>query len=127
MILIGITLLLGAILAMNYAVNGVPCWHFYRGGQLSAQLYDLQMVVALFGVVWLLVSLWRRSVPRNALQLTVVAGFIVASIVTYNLFGWTAYCSSHDFGEGNLLAYLTVAATAYLIGRYSMQERQDAV
>ncbi len=81
-------------------------------------IYDLQILTAVVGTLWLLVSLSRRTVPYNGLQLTAVAVFVLASVATYMLFGWTAHTSIHHLGPENLLAYLTVACTTYLIGRY---------
>jgi hypothetical protein len=118
MILVAITMLLTAAMVLNHAVHGIFFWGFHPGGSLSATIYDLQILVALIGLLRLTVSLLRRTVPCEWIQLIAIGAFGLASAATYMLFGWQAHTSAHWQGPENLIAFQTVACTTYLIGRY---------
>ena len=123
MILVGVTILLVAAMALNHAVHGVACWGLQPGGSLSATIYDLQILAALIGLLWLLVSVTRRTLPCSWPQLIAIAVLSIASVATYVQFGWAANTSIHWQGPENLLAFVTVAGTTYLIGRYGRRRR----
>lgn len=125
MILVGITILLIASIAINHLVHGFGCWGLQPGGPTSAMIYDLQILTAVLGVLWLLSALSRRTVPYDALRLSAIAFFAFASVATFMLFGWAAHTSIHHQGAENLVAYLTVAATTYLVGRYGYLRQKD--
>jgi hypothetical protein len=118
MILVGITLLLVAAIAVNHLVHGFGCWGLQPGGPASAMIYDLQILTAVIGILWLLDALKRRDAPDDALRLGAIGLFSLASIAMFMVFGWAAHTSIHHQGAENLVAYLTVAATTYLVGSY---------
>ena len=124
MILLGITLLLVAAIAVNHIVHGFGCWGLRPGGPTSAMIYDLQILAAVIGILWLFSALMRRTVPCDALRLFAIAFFAIVSVWLFMLFGWTAHTSIHHLGAENLVAYLTVAATTYLVGRYGFLRKK---
>ena len=125
MIFVGITFLLVAAIAINHIIHGFGCWGLQPGGPTSAMIYDLQILTAVIGMLWLLSALIRRKVPCDALRLVVIGLFALGSIVLFMLFGWTAHTSIHHLGAENLVAYLTVAATTYLVGRYGYLRKKS--
>lgn len=128
MILVGITALLVAALGINHAVHGLGCWGLQPGGPVSAMIYDAQILTCIVGVLWLIAALSRKTVPHDTLRIVAIAFFVLASIALYMIFGWRAHTSIHRQGPENLIAYLTVAATTYLVGRYPRQrDENDAV
>jgi len=124
MILVGITLLLVAAIAVNHIVHGFGCWGLQPGGPTSAMTYDFQILTAVIGILWLLSALIRRTVPCDALRLFAIGFFALLSVLLFMLFGWTAHTSIHHLGAENLVAYLTVAATTYLVGRYGHRRKK---
>jgi len=118
MLLTSITLLLLTVMAVNHAVHGFGCWGLQPGGPLSGLIYDLQIFAALAGTMWLLTSLTRGRVGYGFVQLLAIAAFLTASAITFWLYGWAAHTTAHHQGAENLIAFLAVAATTYLIGRY---------
>lgn len=118
MIFVAITMLLIAVMAFNHVVYGFGCWGLRPGGALSATIYDLQILAALIGILRLTASLLRRTAPCKWIQLVAIGAFGLASVATYIRFGWRAHTSAHWQGPENLIAFLTVACTTYLIGRY---------
>jgi hypothetical protein len=121
MILIGITAILVAALVINHAVHGLGCWGLQPGGPISAMIYDVQILTCVVGVLWLIGALSRKTVPHDTLQIVGIGFFVLASVGLYMVFGWRAHTSIHRQGPENLIAYLTVAATTYLVGRYLRQ------
>lgn len=126
MILVAITLLLVGAIAINHFVHGFGCWGLQPGGPTSAMIYDLQILAAVIGILWLLSALIRRTVPYNPLRLGAIGLFVLASIVLFMVFGWAAHTSIHHQGVENLVAYLTVAVTTYLVGRYGHLRKESA-
>jgi len=126
MMLIRITVLLIAVLGINHLVHGFGCWGFQPGGRASATIYDLQIVTAAIGVLWLLTALARRTVPCDPLRIRAIALLVFASVATYMRFGWAAHTSIHHQGAENLVAFLTVAATTYLVGRYGSLRTENS-
>ena len=118
MILVGITVLLIAAIAINHLVHGFGCWGLQPGGPMSAMIYDLQILTAVIGCLWLIIALSRRTVSWDSLRLGAICLLAFVSIAMFMLFGGRAHTSIHHQRAENLFAYLTVAATTYLVGRY---------
>lgn len=118
MILVGMTCLLVVAMAVNHIVHGFGCWGLQPGGPTSARIYDLQILAAVTGILWLCIALRRRTVPPDAMPLFAIAFFAIVSVWLFMLYGWAAHTSIHHLGAENLVAYATVAATTYLVGRY---------
>lgn len=118
MLLIAITVLLAGILAVNHVVHGFGCWGLQRGGTVSTNVYDLQILAAMVGTIGLLHGFYKGTLRLDGSRLLVIGLFALASIATFWLFGWATHTSLHHQGPENLVAYSMVAATTYFLGRY---------
>lgn len=126
MFFVASTLCLVAALAVNHLVHGFGCWGLQPGGRTSALIYDLQILTALSGIVWLAYAMAWRRMPRNRSRLMIIGVWAIASAVSYMLVGWKAHTSSHRFGSESLVAFLTVAGASLAIGTYGWWSRSDA-
>ena len=118
MLLIAFTVLLATILAINHVVHGFGCWGLQPGGTVSGSVYDLQILAAFVGTIGLLRGFHNGKLRVDEFRLLLIGVFIFASVLTFWIFGWRTYTSMHHQGPENLLAYASVAATTYLLGRY---------
>ena len=124
MLLIVATLALMLAMTANHLVHGTGCWGLQPGGMNSRYIYDSQIILAIFGFVWLVISVATRSTKSKPLQLAVILVLGAASIYTFSTHGWTYRTSIHKLGPENLIAYLTLAFTTYFVGRYVHSHRQ---
>ncbi|MEM8671536.1 MAG: hypothetical protein AAGG48_28710 [Planctomycetota bacterium] len=116
--LAGITAFLAAALAINHAIHGLGCWGARPGGSTSAIIYDTQVLTCIVGLLWLFTRLYRGTVPHDKFRLLTIVFLVLASVTLFKAFGWQIHTTVHHQGPENLLAYFTVAATTYLVGRY---------
>ena len=122
-----ITLFLAAALAINHAVHGEGCWGLQPGGAVSATIYDVQFIISVTGAAWLTVASLYKTIPQNWLRLSVIGCFVLASVASFMVFGWRIGSSVQNQGAENWLAYITAAATTYLIGRYPKKHNTKSI
>jgi len=123
MIFVGPTLLILSLLALNHAIHGPACLGLQPGGESTANLFWLQVLVSLTACCWGAYRSLRRE-NCHGQALTALAFFVAAiALIEYGRSGWRLLTSIHNqTSVENLPTFLLTATPALLLGVQKWRE-----
>lgn len=113
---IRISYLILLALAVNHLIYGFGCWGLQPGGPFSADLYLLQIVVAVIATPLACHSLIKSKPPSWGLLLATLGVALTIAIGTFCLSGWWIFTSAHFQGNEKLLPFFSASAAALIAG-----------